>query len=203
MPTGYTTGIIDGTINTFPDFAKICMRAMGATIMMRDEPLSAPWKPRKPTEYHAQEIGRRKEAIIKCNQQTDEQVVSDEKDRLQDERKYHIESIQKAVDAKKKLDELMNEAKLYQPPTEKHQKVKDFMIQQLKETIESDTDTEYHQESIRLIDSELTTITADSVRSKIIEKANEAIKYHTHQQEEEIKRCVESNEWVETFLSSL
>jgi len=165
--------------------------------------LSAPWKPRKPTEYHAQEIGRRKEAIIKCNQQTDEQVVSDEKDRLQDERKYHIESIQKAVDAKKKLDELMNEAKLYQPPTEKHQKVKDFMIQQLKETIESDTDTEYHQESIRLIDSELTTITADSVRSKIIEKANEAIKYHTHQQEEEIKRCVESNEWVETFLSSL
>ena len=39
MPTGYTAGILEGKIKTFPEFAKICMRAFGAAIHMRDNGL--------------------------------------------------------------------------------------------------------------------------------------------------------------------
>lgn len=52
MPTGYTAGILDGEINTFEEFAKTCMRAFGATIHMRDEPLSKTYEPEKTSDYH-------------------------------------------------------------------------------------------------------------------------------------------------------
>lgn len=47
MPTGYTAGIIDGKINTFRDFALVCVKAFGAAIHMRDE---------QDVKYHSQRI---------------------------------------------------------------------------------------------------------------------------------------------------
>lgn len=42
MPTGYTADVVAGKITSLRDFALLCARGMGATIMMRDEPWDAP-----------------------------------------------------------------------------------------------------------------------------------------------------------------
>lgn len=44
MPTGYTAGILNGTIKTFKEFATKCSRAF--MIHMRDEAHDAPYTPR-------------------------------------------------------------------------------------------------------------------------------------------------------------
>ena len=41
MPTGYTAPVADGTTTTLRAFALQCARAFGATVTMRDDPMSA------------------------------------------------------------------------------------------------------------------------------------------------------------------
>ena len=40
MPTGYTAYIEDGSITTGKEFLKLCSRAFGVAIDIKDEPLS-------------------------------------------------------------------------------------------------------------------------------------------------------------------
>jgi hypothetical protein len=56
MPTGYTAGILDGKINTFPEFATECMKAFGACIHMRDDDISTTYRPRKVDDYYIKKI---------------------------------------------------------------------------------------------------------------------------------------------------
>lgn len=42
MPTGYTVYIEDGSITTGKEFLKLCSRAFGVAIDLKDEPLSVP-----------------------------------------------------------------------------------------------------------------------------------------------------------------
>ena len=42
MPTGYTAYIEDGSITTGKEFLKLCSRAFGVAIDIKDEPLSVP-----------------------------------------------------------------------------------------------------------------------------------------------------------------
>ena len=42
MPTGYTAHIEDGEITTGKEFLKLCTRAFGVAVSLKDEPLSTP-----------------------------------------------------------------------------------------------------------------------------------------------------------------
>ena len=44
MPTGFTAGILDGKINSFREFALVCVRAFGAAAHMRDDGLNIEYK---------------------------------------------------------------------------------------------------------------------------------------------------------------
>ncbi len=57
MPTGYTAAIKDGI--TFKQFALTCARAMGALIMMRDEPSGAEIPAAfPPSTFHRDQLAR-------------------------------------------------------------------------------------------------------------------------------------------------
>ena len=54
MPTGYTAGILDGTVKDFNEFAKKCSRAF--MIHLRDEPFDSEYKKREPSDYHSKNL---------------------------------------------------------------------------------------------------------------------------------------------------
>jgi hypothetical protein len=58
MPTGYTAGVVDGSITTLREFALLSARGMGATITMRDDPHDAPIPARfePQTKYHDEKL---------------------------------------------------------------------------------------------------------------------------------------------------
>jgi hypothetical protein len=57
MPTGYTSDVAEGKVTDLRTFALRCARGMGATVMMRDEPMNAPIPERfEPSAYHAESL---------------------------------------------------------------------------------------------------------------------------------------------------
>lgn len=104
MPTGYTAGILDGTINDFPQFAKLWMRAFGATVMMRDEPLDKEWEPRTPSDYHLKAIEKANAELDKAKSYSDEDILAMVRADLLKSKEYHEKGI---IDCQKTTNVLM------------------------------------------------------------------------------------------------
>ena len=203
MPTGYTAGILDGTIKDFPQFAKLCMRAFGATVMMRDEPLSKEWEPRVPSDYHLKAIEKANNDLVKAKSLSDEDILALVRAELLKSKEYHEKGILECAENHKRLDDILIQAEAFTPPTEEHEGIKDFMIKQIKETISFDASDKYHVENLERINKKLQSISAIEERAELIAQANKDLEYHTREQERELKRCEDSNKWVEQLLNAV
>jgi hypothetical protein len=203
MPTGYTANILDGKVKTFQEFAKTCMRAFGATIHMRDDSMDSEYVPQIPNNYHSKAIKEAEKHLKDAETMTDKQVVSNRKKELNESRKWHVKKISEIKKDRKKLDTILSYAMSYQPPTSEHTGIKDFMIQQLAETIKYDGETDYHDKALERIKCELSSLDANKIRNKKIAKANEELQYHSEELRKEIERCDKSNKWVVEFIKSL
>lgn len=203
MPTGYTAGILDGTVTTFPQFAKLCMRAFGATIHLRDESLDTEYEPRVPSEYHSKAIEKAKQSIIDAQKLTDDEIIDTRKKQLEDSRKYHLKAIEEAKKATIEMNKILCDVRKWQPPTPDHTGIKDFMIEQIEKTIDFDCKTDYHDKGLIEIETELLTINASEIRKQMIEQAKKDLAYHNAENLKEIQRCEQSNKWVSDLLGSL
>lgn len=57
MPSAYTAPVVDGTITELAPFAKLCARALGVCVTMRDAPFDAPLPERfEPDPYHRDKL---------------------------------------------------------------------------------------------------------------------------------------------------
>ena len=203
MPTGYTAGILDGTITTVPQFAKLCMRAFGATIHLRDESLDTEYEQRVPSDYHSKSIEKAKQSIIDAEKLTDNEIVDTRKKQLEDSKKYHLEAIEKAKKSTIEMNKILFDVRKWQPPTPDHTGIKDFMIEQIEKTIDFDCKTDYHDKGLIEIETELLTINASEIRKQMIEQAKKDLAYHNAENLKEIQKCEQSNKWVSDLLGSL
>ena len=203
MPTGYTAGILNCTVTTFPQFAKLCMRAFGATIHLRDEGLNTEYKPRVPSDYHLEAIKGAEQLIIDAQKLTDDEIVDIRKKELEGSKKYYLEAIEKAKKAAIEMDKMLSDVLKWQPPTPDHIGIKDFMIEQIVKTIDFDCKTDYHDKKLIKIESQLLNTDASEIRKQMIEQAERDLAYHREENLKEIQRCEQSNKWVTDLLSSL
>lgn len=134
---------------------------------------------------------------------TDEELVIQEKNRLINDKKYHLESKEKDELNKIKMDSFLEKAKAYVPPTENHQGIADFMIEQLEKTINFDCNSTYHIDKLKTIDSKIENVKANILRAELKAKATKDIAYHTKEHEADVKRCEEHNKWYEDFIENL
>lgn len=203
MPTGYTAGIVNGTITTFPQFVKQCMRAFGATIYMRDEDLDKEYELRIPSNYHIDALNIAKEKLKQAETLTDAELIEMYTKELEESKKYHLESIINQEIAENKLKEFLTKAIEFKAPTSEHEGLRKFMIEQLQLTIDSDCKNLYHYEKLQQIETDLKNINVNKIRIDLINKEKENIEYHLREYTIELKRCTDSNLWVEQLLKSL
>ncbi len=203
MPTGYTAGIIDGKTKTFKQYASHCMRAFGACVHMRDEPFDAKYKPEKPSTYHSDELARLNKEHEELILATDEQILKSEQERIATSNKYHNESILKTIETVKRLNTMLDKARSFQAPTEEHTGVKDFMIQQIEDTLKWDGDYSYHTKGLKANVDALLNIDAERIRAEKFQQIQEDISRHTQGYMEEVRRSEERNKWVEQFLKAI
>jgi hypothetical protein len=119
MLTGYTAYIEDGDITTGKDFLKLCTRAMGIAMGLRDKNLSVPTPTHfEPDNYYKEQYKKALDEFIKNQNMTFEEAILQMKkshvERTTDYRKL----VGKMIDQNQKYQKVRDEVANWLPPTE-------------------------------------------------------------------------------------
>jgi hypothetical protein len=204
MPTGYTAGILDGTITDFKGFAKTCMRAFGATIHMRDEGLDKEYEPRVPSTYNLERMEELEMTIALAEEKSIEKFIEEERELIREEILSIKEQIEKKKVAKQKLDAILQEVQNWNPPTEEHVNFKEFMIEQLESTIRFDGDVPYYEKKREEVESRVYEILdGEKIKKRVVDSLRDSLQYQKKSHKEELDRCEKANKWVDELIQSI
>lgn len=203
MPTGYTVGIVNGEIKDFEQYAKLCMRAFGVAIHMKDDSLDKPYEPIVSSDYYKEELKSAKQSLKIAQDASPEEITKISLKKLTESKKYHKKSIVEAKIRQGRLEAILKDAEKYQPPTKDHEGIKKFMIDQIKQTIDWDCDLKYHKDELAKIKLDIANFNPETARQQMINSAEKDITYYKKEHRLELKRCREANKWAELYLESL
>jgi len=194
MPTGYTAAIADGI--TFRQYAMDCARAFGALITMRDEPASAEIPEKfEPSNYHIEKITKAENELKELRAVDDSEAGKRARLEFEQELESHQKYINDKSELKDKYLAMLKQVRNWQPPTGEHVEYKNFMIQQIEQSIDFDCSTTH-----------LSKPTLKSGRVWLngkIERALKDLEYHKEGNRKEIERAEGRTEWVNTLRNSL
>lgn len=133
MATGYTYPVAEGELTSAPEFIRRCARAMGALVMLRDEPLSAPIPDTLPTSssYNqdrlveidgklAQLDGLRSEELDRMFEEAREAAITRDHERFE---RARVERV--------RLKNMRDAISDWTPPRSDFFTLKNFMLEQL------------------------------------------------------------------------
>lgn len=198
MPTGYTAPIADGI--TFEQFAWSCARALGALVMMRDEPNNAPIPDRfEPSDYHQKKHEETHAELDQINAMSAAELTecafADHRSELQTYRDY----IAKEAALLGKYETMLAKINAWTPPTSDHVGMKDFMIEQITTSIKHDCDSTYWHGQIASLGDPM----PDAWKAKRVEKLQSDLAYHEKAYREEVERTDKRNQWIKSLRDSL
>jgi hypothetical protein len=192
MPTGYTHDIKNGI--SFEQFVMNCAKAFGACITMRDESSDTPIPEKfEPSSYNKKALDEAntelKEFEFITDEEWKEKTIEYNKERLQEYNK-RLEENKRTIESYKNM---LEKVVAWNPPTSEHVGLRDFMIQQIRDSIEWDN---YEPDKPKEITSkELKDIKYQSILNDI--------SYHSKAYAEEIDRTNSRNIWIEQLRESL
>ncbi len=196
MPTGYTHAVQTGEITTLNEFAMKCARAMGACIMMRDDPSDAeiPERFEPNTDYHDKAI----EEANKVLDALPRMAISNAEELAQNEYDEAVVSRNKYIADKKehqsRYESMVTKVEAW-TPMGGVTGLKDFMLEQLSSSIDFDCGS-YKPEMPEKLDG---AAWMEAKRDKAISD----LEYHTKQRQDEITRTEGRNQFLTDLRSSL
>lgn len=203
MPTGYTAGIEDGTITTGKDFLKLCTRAFGIAIDLRDEPLSVP----TPTEfvldtYYKDRIDRAKKELEHAKNMSFEDAKVKMMKSYAENVAMYKSLAEKDIENNKKYAKVKAEVKAWNPPTAEHYDIKRFALEQIDMCITKQKwIDEYLQKANEKLDDSDEAV--EKYIAEQIECCYENVKRAENNLKEGLERVASKNTWMEQFLNSL
>lgn len=199
MPTGYTSSVGDGKVTNFIDFAKQCARAFGACIMQRDEGLSSDIIIDEPSDHNAKElqvaIKKYKDFKKKTSKELMTWVIKTKKEQINN----YEDMINERKLIQQRYEAMLEKVKSWIPPTKDHINLKEFMIKQLKESIDFDCDLKYYYEQLEQIKIK----TNQEIIDEQIKDYEWSIEYHSKANKDELDRVKERNQWKKDLIKSL
>jgi len=195
MPTGYTASVQDGTITTLQEYALSCARAFGATITMRDEPADAVIPDEfEPSPYHKDAIVTAKAKIDAWFDMTDLQRDEAYGEYCLQVTKDYEATIEKAQGYRDNYEAMLEKVEAWEAPTADHTNFRDFMLKQLRESIDFDCSTTH---------TKSTPMTKDDWVTEQERSLAWSLNYHQENWADEQKRCRERSKWVNDLRDSL
>lgn len=200
MPTGYTADIKDGI--SFKEFLLNCSRAFGALVHLRDQPDAEIPDEIEPKTYHKEKLSELRSELKKVNQMEDEEIL-EEWEQIRDDAIGRAEkSISEAQELREKYEDMLEKVKDWEPPTEDHQNLKDFMIEQIEKSIDFDCSKTYSQKQLVNWKNKEKPSPYE-YRQQRIESIQDDIKYHEEKWESEKKRAKDKTEWIRELKKSV
>lgn len=196
MPTGYTSKLMESG-QSFQEFVFGCARAMGALVMMRDDPMDAPIPEEfKPSPYYLERINQAKTRLGTLRMMNDKEKF-EEGQRLRNKKLESVNEWAKKESAEnERIDRMEQEVLRWSPPSQDHVEFKNFMLDQLRI---SRNNTEYIQRRIAEVESKSPLVFfADA-----ISEALRSIEYGEKELEKELERTNGRNEWIRQLRESV
>ena len=201
MPTGYTSDIEKGI--SFNKFIMNCAGAFGACVEMRDDSQDVPIpKEFKPSTYHAEELERSRTALKEMKKMP----VSVASKKAIAERDKEVKRLKDSIVnyriLKKKYDHMREKVIAWKPPTDGHSPLRDFMKEQIDNSIQYDCNESYVEEKLKYRQSSYPE-SGDVWKKRRLDDIKEDIKRHRKEYALEVERVNTNNKWVQDLRDSL
>ena len=198
MPTGYTATIEKGI--TFEAFAMECARAFGALIELRDDTAAPIPDSFQPSSYHSNALRDAQEELAALDAMTPTQAQK----KADKAHSAAVEANQRAIDASAallaKYEAMLARVRAWTPPTKDHQGLKDFMIQQITESIKFDCDLKWTRDE----QAKLAKAKPSGGRWLVSERERltGSIAHHSERYDVDVQRAKERTQWVKDLRDS-
>ena len=198
MPTGYTAAVQSGEITSLRDFALMCARGMGATIMMRDAPHDAPIPERfEPSDYNAKVLQKAQGCL--------DAVTTMSRDEAQREadKAYHAACVSfdrrnaEREEHGRRYRSMIAQVEAWDT---KADGIREFMLDQLRQSLDFDCKPPRPN---ALFGGKPERQTGEEWREAQVEQLTGDIAYHAKANAEEIARTEGRNRWLADLRASL
>jgi hypothetical protein len=201
MPTGYTSGILNGSITTLKEFAKRCSRAY--VMHMRDEPRDAEYKDSEPGMYYKVQKEEALSSLALYAAKTDQELVDDLLQAYKDRVTAYTNAIGVCDANRVILNKFLEKAKKVHPPTKAHINISTFMVEQIEQTIDSDADSSHHKTALKTLLETPPETDPKVIRESVNKDLHDTVDRCEKSYKEEVKRCKNQNDWYYAFTDSI
>jgi hypothetical protein len=195
MPTGYTAKLVDKG-QDFREFVLTCARGMGACIMQRDDPMDEPPKRTEPSDYHTKKITDAEALLARLKSMTTAQQAEHGAQLRTEAIGRYRGYLAENVAQNERLEAMAAQVRAWNPPTDEHNGLKDFMLDQI---LISKNDTKYSERSL----AEAEAKTPEAYFVEAVSSAARDLTYHAEEHAKEVKRTSGRNDWIDKLYESL
>jgi len=195
MPTGYTHELLEKKLS-FPQFALLCARAFGATILMRDDPFDKPIPDTfEPSESYSKWEQEYRDKVANLEAMDTQQRLNFGLS-LKKERVTMLErELDRCSEEDKVMRDMQEEVREWQPPSPDHEGMKKFMLEQLGTSLHGD----YYKDVLK----EACLKSVMDYFNGELESARRMVESSQRNNQEEIERTNGRNLWVRQLRESL
>jgi hypothetical protein len=116
-------------------------------------------------------------------------------------KKQNEDGLAKEQDILQKYTDMLRQVEAYKAPTLDHEGYKDFMLQQLRDSIEHDCNSSYLQKEKVNLESNKTT--GKEWKAMKIASVLDSIKYYEREWKKELQRSKDRTKWIKALKRSL
>lgn len=192
MPTGYTSGVSNGTITTFKEYALTCARAFGACVTLRDEPLSSNIPEFTVNESYKRRVDETKTELKRFSDLTHDQLVEKYNADIANRQAWAASAIEDRKLQQRRYEMMLAQAKLFKPPTGSHIDFGKFIVEQLEQSIAFDCEPRSYD-----------NMPFEAWQVERLDQLKSNAERAVESYEEEVKRVASRNEWVRNLRKAI
>ena len=208
MPTGYTNYIVEDKNPTMRKFMRGCAHAF--LVHLRDSSISDKLKPmNNDCSYEKDSLVNNAiqlhELIKMSNADYKLKLIEDTQLRIKKYTKY----IKESTNTKKKLEKMLREVTAWTPPTDRHNNLKEFAIEQINSTIAFDCSSSYSKSALLEAKQQLSQLKKNdqaiiaSMKAKDIDELVKDIARLGKDIQKNRANVEDTNEWIDNLEKSL
>lgn len=138
MPTGYTAAVIDGEITELNEFILSCSRAFDIRFKENMDGDTKILPSREIPDRYEREVEEARKELEEARNLSDSEAYELAKQDFAEQCRHWDEHKKQKAENLDRLQYMLDQVKQWIPPTSQHEGIKNFMIQQLEDTIEHD-----------------------------------------------------------------
>ena len=196
MPTGYTCKIEEGI--SFKEFVLECAKAF--VIECRDSNVLPVEIPEDENNYYAEQIASAMKRLTAVKKMS---YARCEKAALKEFNKFVAEarkSIDDNIELEKKYIAMREQVEKFVPPTPTHVNLKNFMLQQINDSIKWDCGGDYYVDRLKEL---VKPLTGAEWKREQIESCKHDIEYNQEYYAEQENRRTATNNWLKSLRNSI